>query len=195
MGAKADVSPERRSHDAELELRHLNRVPKPVPKGKFRTLGLGIITGASDDDPTAVGTYASAGAAFGTSILWVVPLAYPMMVAVVYLSSKLGQVAGQGLTAVIRQHYPRWVLWSIVGGVIVANLAGTAADIGGISAAANLILPVPMVWFVVPVTATILALQIFGSYELIRRVSRWSPWSCSPMSASPRSSRVRQERR
>src|ERR1700758_2630198 len=150
MAAKPNLPFDRRSHDPELEVRHLNRVPKPVPQGKFRSLGLGIITGASDDDPTAVGTYASAGAAFGTSILWVVPLAYPMMVAVVYLCSKLGQVAGQGLVAVVREHYSRWVLGSIVVGVIVANLAGTAADIGGIAAAANLILPIPMAWFVVP---------------------------------------------
>ena len=164
---------ERRSHDPELERRYASRTPKPVPKGKFRALGLGIITGASDDDPTAVGTYASAGAAFGPSILWVVPLAYPMMVIVVYLSSKLGQVAGQGLTAVIRQHYPKWVLWGTVAGVTLANLAGTAADIGGVAAAGNLILPVPMGWFVVPVTLTILGLQIFGSYELIRKVFRW----------------------
>jgi len=164
---------ERRSHNPELERRYASRTPKPVPKGKFRALGLGIITGASDDDPTAVGTYASAGAAFGPSILWVVPLAYPMMVIVVYLSSKLGQVAGQGLTAVIRQHYPKWVLWGTVAGVTLANLAGTAADIGGVAAAGNLILPVPMGWFVVPVTLTILGLQIFGSYELIRKVFRW----------------------
>ena len=173
MAAKANVPFDRRSHDPELERRHLNRIPRPMPKGKFRTLGLGFITGASDDDPTAVGTYASAGAAFGTAILWVVPLAYPMMIAVVYLSSKLGQVAGRGLTAVIRDYFPCWVLWSVVAGVIVANLAGAAADIGGIAAAANLILPIPMVWFVVPVTVTILCLQIFGSYELIRRVFRW----------------------
>jgi NRAMP (natural resistance-associated macrophage protein)-like metal ion transporter len=171
MAAHADVPVDRRSHDPDI--RHLNGVPKPVPQGTFRTLGLGLITGASDDDPTAVGTYASAGAAFGPTILWVVPLAYPMMVIVVYLSSKLGQVAGQGLAAVIRQHYPKWVLWLIVSSVTVANLAGTTADIGGISAAANLITPIPMVWFVVPVTVTILGLQMFGSYELIRRVFRW----------------------
>jgi NRAMP (natural resistance-associated macrophage protein)-like metal ion transporter len=164
---------ERRSHDPELERRYASKTPRPVPKGKFRALGLGIITGASDDDPTAVGTYASAGAAFGSSILWVVPLAYPMMVIVVYLSSKLGQVAGQGLAAVIRQHYPKWVLWGTVAGIALANLAGTAADIGGVAAAGNLIFPIPMAWFVVPVTLTILGLQIFGSYELIRKVFRW----------------------
>src|ERR1700758_1472935 len=141
MAAKPNLPFDRRSHDPELEVRHLNRVPKPVPQGKVRALGLGIITGASDDDPTAVGTYATAGAAFGSSILWVVPLAYPMMVIVVYLSSKLGQVAGQGLAAVIRQHYPKWILWGTVVGIALANLAGTAADIGGVAAAGNLILP------------------------------------------------------
>lgn len=173
MAAHADVPVDRRAHDPEIEARHLNRVPKAVPKGNLRTLGLGLITGASDDDPTAVGTYASAGAAFGPAILWVVPLAYPMMVIVVYLSSKLGQVTGRGLTAVIRQHYPKWVLWMVVSGIALANLAGTSADIGGISAAANLVLPIPMLWFVVPVTLAILCLQIFGSYEMIRKVFRW----------------------
>jgi NRAMP (natural resistance-associated macrophage protein)-like metal ion transporter len=173
MAAQADVPFDRRAHDPAAEARHLKGIPKPVAKGKFRTLGLGMITGAADDDPTAIGTYASAGATFGPGILWAVPLAYPMMVVVVYLTSKLGQVAGQGLTAVIREHYSRWVLWLVVGGVALANLAGTAADIGGISAAANLILPIPMIWFVVPITFIILGLQIFGSYELIRSVFRW----------------------
>lgn len=173
MSSQAQVAVERRKPDPELEQRIRAGQNKPVRHGMFRSLGLGLITGASDDDPVAVGTYASAGASFGPAILWVVPLAFPMMVIVVYLSSKLGQVAGQGLTAIVRRHYPKWILWSIVVGVIIANVAGTAADIGGISAAANLIWPIPMTWFVVPVTLTILGLQIFGSYELIRKIFRW----------------------
>ena len=60
MAAHADVPIDRRSRDPEIEARHLDRIPKPVPKGKVRTLGLGLITGASDEDPIAVGTYASA---------------------------------------------------------------------------------------------------------------------------------------
>src|SRR4051812_38798729 len=76
----------------------------------FRTVGLGLITGASDDDPSAIGTYASAGAMIGPSFLWMAPATFPMMFAVVYLSAKLGQVTGMGLFDVIRKYYPRWIL-------------------------------------------------------------------------------------
>jgi NRAMP (natural resistance-associated macrophage protein)-like metal ion transporter len=172
MGAPA-VPVDRRSHDPAAELRRRQENPRPAPQGKFRSLGLGIITGAADDDPSAIGTYASAGAAFGPAFLWTAPFTFPMMIAVVYLSSKLGQVAGEGLTAVIRRHYPRWILYLVVFGATIANLCEAGADIGGISAAANLLIPIPIYWLAVPATLVILALQIFGSYELIRSVFRW----------------------
>jgi Natural resistance-associated macrophage protein-like len=73
---------------------------QPSRRRVFRALGLGLITGAADDDPSAIGTYASAGAALGYSFLWTAPITFPMMFAVVYLSAKLGQVAGQGLFVV-----------------------------------------------------------------------------------------------
>ena len=144
-----------------------------MPHGVFRSLGLGLITGAADDDPSAIGTYASAGAAFGPSFLWTSPATFPMMIAVVYLSSKLGQVAGQGLTAVIRNHFPRWVLCLVVLGIVIGNTCEAGADIGGVSAALNLLIPIPIVWLVIPATIFILSLQLFGSYELIRNVFRW----------------------
>src|SRR5689334_17311534 len=86
--------------------------PPPASKRKSlaRTLGLGLITGAADDDPSAIGTYAAAGAKIGPAFLWTAPVTFPMMFAVVYLSAKLGQVAGKGLFAVIRDRYPR-LLW------------------------------------------------------------------------------------
>jgi Mn2+/Fe2+ NRAMP family transporter len=68
---------------------------KPPRSGVLRTLGLGLITGAADDDPSAIGTYATAGAKLGPSFLWTAPATFPMMFAVVYLSAKLGQVAGE----------------------------------------------------------------------------------------------------
>src|SRR4051812_9940406 len=71
----------------------------------LRSLGLGIITGAADDDCSAVGTYAQAGAKFGYVFLWTAPFLVPMMVTVVYLSSKVGQVTGAGLFSVIRGNY------------------------------------------------------------------------------------------
>lgn len=71
-------------------------------RGLGKAVGLGVITGAADDDPSAIGTYASVGAQFGTQILWMAPVVPPMMFTVVYLSSKLGQVSGRGLFHVIR---------------------------------------------------------------------------------------------
>src|SRR4051812_4904177 len=75
--------------------------------GWGRVVGLGLITGAADDDPSAIGTYASAGARFGLDILWTAPVLLPMMYSVVYLSSKLAQVSGRGLFETIRHFYPR----------------------------------------------------------------------------------------
>jgi NRAMP (natural resistance-associated macrophage protein)-like metal ion transporter len=141
--------------------------------GVFRSLGLGLITGAADDDPSAIGTYASAGAKFGLSFLWIVPFLFPMMFTVVYLSSKLGQVSGQGLFAVIRDYYSRWLLYVVLVGVLIGNTFEAAADIGGMAAALTLIIPIPLWLTVIGVTAAILALQIWASYTLIRNTFRW----------------------
>ena len=111
--------------------------------GLARVLGLGLVTGAADDDPSAIGTYASAGAQFGPAILWTAPVTFPMMFAVVYLSSKLGPVTGRGLFDAIKRHYPRWVLWPALIGVLIGNTIEAAADIGGMAAALALLLPVP----------------------------------------------------
>ncbi|MFL5576031.1 MAG: Nramp family divalent metal transporter [Gemmatimonadaceae bacterium] len=138
----------------------------------LRTVGLGVITGAADDDPSAVGTYASAGAAFGPAVLWTAPVTLPMMVTVVYLSGKLGQVAGEGLFAVLRRRYSRWILFPTLAGVLIGNVIEAAADIGGMAAALNLIVPIPIPWIVVLVTALALVLQIWGSYRLISTVLR-----------------------
>jgi NRAMP (natural resistance-associated macrophage protein)-like metal ion transporter len=146
--------------------------PAAKRAGVLQTVGLGVITGAADDDPSAVGTYASAGAAFGPAILWTAPVTLPMMVTVVYLSGKLGQVAGEGLFAVLRRHYSRWVLYPTLIGVLIGNIVEAAADIGGMAAALHLIVPIPVAGIVVIVTALVLALQLWGSYRLISNVLR-----------------------
>jgi NRAMP (natural resistance-associated macrophage protein)-like metal ion transporter len=146
---------------------------KPPRSGVLRTLGLGLITGAADDDPSAIGTYATAGAKLGPSFLWTAPATFPMMFAVVYLSAKLGQVAGEGLFAVIRRHYSRWVLYPALVGVLIGNTIEAAADLGGMAAALNLFVPLPIPLLVVMIALIILALQIWGSYVLIRNVFRW----------------------
>lgn len=145
----------------------------PKKRGVLRVLGLGLITGAADDDPSAIGTYASAGAKLGPGFLWTAPVTMPMMFAVVYLSSKLGQVSGMGLFDNIRREFPKWALYPILVGVLIGNTIEAGADIGGMAAAIQVLVPVPLPWIVVPVTLAILALQFFGSYVLIRNVFRW----------------------
>jgi NRAMP (natural resistance-associated macrophage protein)-like metal ion transporter len=152
--------------------------PAPQPQnekkklGVIRAIGLGLITGAADDDPSAIGTYASAGAKLGPSFLWTAPLTFPMMVAVVYLSAKLGQVTGEGLFAVIRKNYPRWFLYAVLVGVLIGNTIEAGADIGGMAAALHLFVPLPIEVISAITGLIILALQIWGSYTLIRNIFR-----------------------
>ncbi|MBV8485769.1 MAG: Nramp family divalent metal transporter [Verrucomicrobia bacterium] len=150
-----------------------NQQERPSDRPILRSLGLGLITGAADDDCSAIGTYAAAGAKLGLSFLWTAPVTFPMMFAVVYLSGKLGQVTGQGLFAVVRERYPGWVLYPALLGVLIGNVFEAGADIGGMAAALNVLVPIPFVWLVIGMTVAILVLQIFGSYTLIRNVFRW----------------------
>src|SRR4051812_28931573 len=140
--------------------------------GVIRALGLGIITGAADDDPSAIGTYAAAGARLGPGFLWTAPVTLPMMFTVVYLSAKLGQVTGKGLFAVIRDHYSRRVLWITLTGVLIGNTFEAAADLGGMAVALQLILPWRFEILVVVIGAITFGLQWWGSYQTIRNVFR-----------------------
>src|ERR1700747_26909 len=103
--------------------------------GLVRSIGLGLITGAADDDCSAIGTYAAAGAKLGFGFLWTAPVTFSMMFAVVYLSGKLGQVTGQGLFAVIRKRYSGWILYPALIGVLVGTVFEAGAYIGGMAAA------------------------------------------------------------
>src|SRR5204862_5506345 len=109
----------------------------------------------------------------GPLFLWTAPITFPMMVSVVYLSSKLAQVSGKGLFGLIRDVYPAWVLYVTLIGVLIGNTIEAAADIGGMAAALTLLIPGPSALIIVGVTLSILALQVFASYTLIRNVFRW----------------------
>src|SRR5204863_7051128 len=95
------------------------------------------------------------------------------MFTAVYLAAKLGQVAGKGLFTVIRERYPRPLLFVLLVGAAAGNTFEAGADIGGMAAALALIIPAPFTVIVVATAAAILALQVFGSYVLIRNVFRW----------------------
>jgi NRAMP (natural resistance-associated macrophage protein)-like metal ion transporter len=172
MAAQPQVPGERRRHDPTLAERYKNGYPKPLKQGTFRSLGLGLITGASDDDPAAIGTYAAAGAALGPAFLWVAPALLPMMFAVVYLSSKIGQVTGHGLFAVIRQNYSKWLLYFLLVTAVAGNIVEAGADLGGMAAALNVIVPVPITGMVAVLGIFVLSLQIRG-YKLLRDLFRW----------------------
>ncbi|MBB4566877.1 Nramp family divalent metal transporter [Rhizobium leucaenae] len=141
--------------------------------GLGNALGRGFISGAADDDPSAIGTYASAGARFGLDILWTAPVTLPMMFTIVYLSSKLGQVSGRGLFQAIHDFYPRWLLWLVLTGVVLGNMIEAAADLGGMAASIGIFAPLPTPLLVTITAGVIFALQVFGSYTLIRNIFRW----------------------
>ena len=128
-----------------------------------KVLGPGLVTGASDDDPSGIGTYAQAGAAYGFATLWTAVVMLPMMISVQFICAKIGLVNGRGLAGVLREHYPRWVLYPAVLALVVANTINAGVDIGAIAAAINLLVPIPAIVFIIPVSAGILALQVFGS--------------------------------
>src|SRR6476660_7396437 len=80
----------------------------------FKVLGPGLITGASDDDPSGIGTYAMAGAAFGYGTLWTALVTFPLMAGVQYICAKIGLVYGCGLAGILRRHYPRLLVYPTV---------------------------------------------------------------------------------
>src|SRR5437879_6823972 len=139
----------------------------------FKLLGPGLITGASDDDPSGIGTYAVAGASLGFATLWSALFTLPLMIAALLTCARIGMVSGMGLAAVLRRHYARNLLYLTVIGLVIANTINAGADIGAIAAAINLLIPIPIAVLVLPVALAILALQIWGSYRLIARTFKW----------------------
>jgi NRAMP (natural resistance-associated macrophage protein)-like metal ion transporter len=138
-----------------------------------KALGPGLITGASDDDPSGIGTYAQAGAQYGFATLWTTIAMLPMQTAVQYMCAKIGLVTGKGLAGVLREHY-HWALYPAVIMLVIANTLNAGADIGAIAAAMNLLVPpIKTIVFVVPVSLGIIGLQVFGGYRLIDKVFKW----------------------
>jgi NRAMP (natural resistance-associated macrophage protein)-like metal ion transporter len=147
-------------------------IRKPI-KRFLKRLGPGLITGAADDDPSGIATYSIAGASLGFTTLWTALVTLPLMSVVQFLCAKIGLVAGMGLAGVLRNYYSRWLLYPAILALVVANTINAGADIGAIAAAINLLVPVPIVFMIVPIALLIVALQFWGSYRLITRVFKW----------------------
>jgi NRAMP (natural resistance-associated macrophage protein)-like metal ion transporter len=138
-----------------------------------KLLGPGLIAGASDDDPATIGTCASVGASLGYVTLWTMLATFPMISAAQYVSAKIGQVAGAGLTTVMCKHYSRVLLYPVLFGLLVANSINAGADLGAMAAATNLLIPVPAQALIIPIATLVVTLQVWGNYYVIERTFKW----------------------
>ena len=136
-------------------------------------LGPGLITGASDDDPSGIATYSTAGASLGFGTLWTAPATLPLMATIQYTCAKIGMVSGDGLGRVLRKHYSRWVLYPAMLCLIIANTINAGADMAAIAAAFQLVIPIPIAVLLVPIAGIVMALQIWGNYRLIANIFKW----------------------
>jgi NRAMP (natural resistance-associated macrophage protein)-like metal ion transporter len=136
-------------------------------------LGPGLVTGAADDDPSGISTYSVAGASFGFSTLWTALVTFPLMAAIQLMCARLGMVTGQGLASVIRERYPRWVLWFACLLVIVANVFNIGADLGGMAGAMQMITGVPTYVWNPFFAALILCLLMWTSYRTMAKIFKW----------------------
>src|SRR3978361_1836929 len=122
----------------------MHRAPgKPPGKGLWSALGPGLITGASDDDPSGIATYSQAGAQFGFSMCWVMLFTFPLMAAIQEISARIGRVTGQGIAGNSRIHYSKSLLRVIVGLLLIANIINLGADLGAMGDALTLLIGGP----------------------------------------------------
>jgi NRAMP (natural resistance-associated macrophage protein)-like metal ion transporter len=168
-----DKSTPNRQHSPEALESRIERERNPI-KRFFLFLGPGLITGASDDDPSGIGTYTQAGASLGLATLWTAVVTLPMMAAVQFICAKIGMVSGMGLAGVLRKHYPRWLVVGSIVLLVVANTINAGTDIGAIAASINLLAPsIPPLPLVVPIAMVIVAVQILGSYRTLVKIFKW----------------------
>lgn len=140
----------------------------------LKKLGPGLITGASDDDPSGIATYSQAGAAFGPKLLWTAVVTYPLMVSIQEMCARIGLVAQHGLAGTIKKYYPKYVLYFIVLLSFPSIILNIAADIAGMGAVANLLAPqIPSFVFSIVFTAFLTYSLIFWNYRKIATVLKW----------------------
>jgi NRAMP (natural resistance-associated macrophage protein)-like metal ion transporter len=143
-------------------------------KTALKTLGPGLVTGASDDDPSGIATYSQAGASFGLGMLWMALSQYPLMTIVQEMCARVGLVTGSGLASVIKKKYSKIVVLPIASLLLIANTINIGADIGAMGASVSLIFPdLPMVLSTILFTAVILAAEIFVPYTKYVKILKY----------------------
>jgi NRAMP (natural resistance-associated macrophage protein)-like metal ion transporter len=143
-------------------------------KQYLKTLGPGLITGASDDDPSGIATYSQAGAGFGLRLLWMAPFTFPLMAALQGMCARIGLVTSQGLTNTLKTHYPRVILYLMLLFSVPAIILNIGADIAGMGAVTHLLFPgVPAFAFSLIFTVVLMAVIIIFPYQKIASILKW----------------------
>jgi NRAMP (natural resistance-associated macrophage protein)-like metal ion transporter len=163
----ADSSASDIEHDKPEEVKQPDR-PKLL-----QILGPGLITGAADDDPSGIATYSQAGAQFGYDLGWTLLFSWPLMCAIQEISARVGRVTGRGIAGNLKKHYPGWIVYSLVGLLVVANTINLGADVGAMGAALNLVVGGPTLVYVVLFGAASILLEVFVRYSRYVSVLKW----------------------
>lgn len=147
-----------------------------VAPSKPRLLGLlgpGLITGASDDDPSGVATYSQAGAQFGYATLWLMLFTYPLMAAIQEISARIGRTTGHGLAGNVRRHYPSWVALSCIATLLGANVINLGADLGSMADVTCIVFGGPRWVFVIIFGMICVGTQVLVQYARYVAVLKW----------------------
>jgi len=139
----------------------------------LEVMGPGLITGASDDDPSGIATYSQAGAQFGYDLGWTLLLTYPLMCAIQQISAEIGRVTGRGLAGNLRRHYPAWLLNAVVFLLVVANTINIGADLGAMAAALRLLISGPLLLYVTGFALLSVGMEVFLRYARYVSVLKW----------------------
>jgi Mn2+/Fe2+ NRAMP family transporter len=161
----------------DSELRRYGDQPREVVRehhaSYLKTLGPGLITGASDDDPSGIGTYSSVGSTYGLGLSWLAVYLLPMMIAVQETVARIGIVTQTGLAHVIGKRYGRSLLYPLVALLLIANTVNIGADIGAMAASLKLLVPVDFIAGVVALTIAMTALEVLVPYHRYSRILKW----------------------
>ena len=152
-----------------------NKKNNPSKIKRFlKIIGPGLITGASDDDPSGIATYSQAGAKFGLATLWTALITFPLMAAIQEMCARIGIVTSQGLTTNIRNNYPKSILYLMILFTFPAVILNIGADIAGMGAVGNLIFPsIPSYFFTIAFTGILIILIIYLPYKKISAILKY----------------------
>lgn len=150
-----------------------DEVKQPERPKLLQVLGPGLVTGASDDDPSGIATYSQAGAQFGYNTAWVMLFSWPLMCAIQEISARIGRVTGRGLAGNLKQLYPRSVLGAVVSLLLIANTINLGADLGAMGAALKLVIGGPELLYVGAFALLSILLEVFVRYSRYVSVLKW----------------------